>query len=41
MTGSRLRRSDKGHLSIDYGGRTAYVGSTHWANAIPSEVRYR
>lgn len=35
------RRSDRGHLSIDHGGRTAYVGSTFWANAIPSEVRHR
>ncbi|OAL25418.1 hypothetical protein AYO20_10452 [Fonsecaea nubica] len=29
---------ERGQLSVYDGGRSAYVGSTYWANAIPSEI---
>jgi hypothetical protein len=37
-TAIRQSNHERGHISVYDGGRSAYVGSTYWANAIPSEV---
>lgn len=35
----RLTTHDRGQIFAQNGGRSTYVGSTFWANAIPQEVR--
>ncbi|KIW31647.1 hypothetical protein, variant 1 [Cladophialophora immunda] len=35
---SRQNNHERGQLAVYDGGRSAYVGSTYWANAIPPEI---